>query len=811
MSDPVAPRARVGTYAGLLLVTLSTLVLEIALTRIFSVTMWYHFAFVAISVALFGLTAGALIVHLLPARFPEAEVKRQLWVFALLFAVAVAVCFAAQLMIPFTPRLTIGGVASVVGTCVVIAIPFVFSGVVVCLALTRFPARVNRLYAADLVGAGLGCIALVILFSWFDGPSLIVLVAGVAAAGALAFAADAGNRRGVALASTAVIALGGFVALNTYLHSKGDPLLNIVWVKETRDPDHDYERWNAFSRLTVQGDPEDPATPSLGLTIDSTAGTKLNRYSGDPTESDFLRREVQNLSHYIRPDADVFVIGVGGGSDVLSALEFNQRSVTGLEINGDIIDIAHRRYADFTGHLADHPRVEIVNDEARSFLARTERTYDLIQISLIDTWAATGAGAFALTENSLYTTEAWDLFLERLQRGGLLSVTRFYQTENDGGEAVEPVETYRAVALAAEVLTRRGVEAPREHLAMFRAPTDFGVDLASLVVSRDPLSKADVATLSERAHEFGFSRLLTPAGSADPMLESLTAPGGPGPAVADLAADISPPGDNRPFFFQMADLDTFRHGNILRDDFVTRPVLTLGGLGLVVVGMAALCIAFPLLIARRRPRDDLPALRQWLPFCTYFAGIGLGFLMIEVAQLQRLSIFLGHPIYGLSVVLFAILVFGGIGSLLTERFLRVTRPSSLIAPLAGLMVVVGIVGVATPEVLKAMDAGTTPVRIATAVALLAPLALAMGMPFAVGMRAAAASPGAPTAYLWAINGAMSVCGSVLGLVIALFLGISVAFWSGALAYAMALVSIVAIARRDVPRVQEPEQALTRVG
>lgn len=136
--------------------------------------------------------------------------------------------------------------------------------------------------------------------------------------------------------------LGGFALVNARLASDGDAVLRIMWVKEERDREHDYERWNAFSRLTVEGDAADPATDSLGLTIDSTAGTKLNRYRRNPDESDFLRNEIQNLPHYVRRDADVFVIGVGGGSDVLSALEFDQRSVTGLEINDDIIDIAHR-------------------------------------------------------------------------------------------------------------------------------------------------------------------------------------------------------------------------------------------------------------------------------------------------------------------------------------------------------------------------------------------------------------------------------------------------------------------------------------
>jgi hypothetical protein len=253
------------------------------------------------------------------------------------------------------------------------------------------------------------------------------------------------------------VVLAGFAGINGHRYTDGSPLLKILWAKEARDPDHAYERWNAFSRLTVSGDAADPATNRLGLVIDSTAGTGLFRYSGDPAESDRLRGEIRNLSHYIRRDADVYVVGVGGGVDVLAAIEFDQHSVTGAEINGDIIDITNGVYGDFTGHLDRDPRVDIVNDEARSYLARTDQRFDLIQISLIDTWAASAAGAFALSENSLYTTEAWDLFLDRLRIDGILTVTRYFRTADAEGRLVEPLETYRTIALASEALTRRGV------------------------------------------------------------------------------------------------------------------------------------------------------------------------------------------------------------------------------------------------------------------------------------------------------------------------------------------------------------------
>src|SRR5918997_5314823 len=206
--------------------------------------------------------------------------------------------------------------------------------------------------------------------------------------------------------------------------------------------------------------PEELTVNQLSMVIDSTAGTVLTRYTGDPDETDALRYDVTNLAHYARQDGDVLVVGVGGGRDVLSALEFDQRSVTGVEINGDILDITNGRYGDFTGHLDRHPKVDFVNDEARSYLARTDERFDIIQISLIDTWAATSAGAYALSENSLYTTEAWGEFFDSLDEGGILSVSRWF----DFVGAERPLEMYRTASLASQALVEHGVENPRDHM-----------------------------------------------------------------------------------------------------------------------------------------------------------------------------------------------------------------------------------------------------------------------------------------------------------------------------------------------------------
>jgi hypothetical protein len=806
-SSRAAPelRARGATYAGLFVVTLTTLMYEIVLTRIFSVAMWYHFAFVAISVALFGMTAGALLVHLRPTWFTDDNVKKQMWRFSLLFAVSVAGAFIVQLAIPFVPRMTMAGVSSIALTCVVISVPFVCSGVVVCLALTKFPRKVNRLYAADLVGAGLGCVLLVLAFNWLDGPSLVIGIAALATLGAVLFALDAGLRGGKFLSVAVLLILVAVTAGNSYRHSQGNPFIRILWAKEQQDTLHTYDRWNAFSRITVDGSredvgwpagygmsaemPPDMVVPQMSMLIDGTAGTMITGYDGREETTDFLRYDITNLGYYAIEDTDFrsAVIGVGGGRDVLAGLEFGADEVTGIEINDNILDLVTDELGDFT-NLEEDPRVELVNDEARSWLTRTDEQFDMIQISLIDTWAATSAGAFALSENSLYTVDAWETFFERIDEGGMLSVSRWFTI---GG--AEPFETLRTAALATEVLTRHGVEDPREHVLIYEGPpTQFASSAATIMVSPEGFTEDEIATTEENAERLGFRPILTPTEVADQRFADIVAPGGPDAGLRQFDEDLSPPTDNRPFFFQMASLDTFLSGEGFSNDLVFRPVLVLGSLALAVLVLALICIGGPLTVMGRRVRH-----KGMAPFYVYFAGIGLGFMLIEFSQLQRLNTFLGHPTYALAVVLFSVLLFSGIGSMIVEKIAKPDKPRTLIVPIAVLLTVIVVFGLITNSVTEAVAGGTTPVRIATAVGLLAPLALMMGMPFSIGMGAASRTAGAPTAFLWGINGATSVVASVTGALVAMFFGISTTFMTGFVAYAMAAVALVLIIRRLV--------------
>ena len=801
---PTSPRASASVYAGLFLVTLATIVYEIALTRIFSVTMWYHFAFVAISVAMFGMTVGALIVYLRPAWFGPERVAHALGASALLFGVAIVLSLLTQLAVPFVAGMSLLGMYTVVFTYVVVAVPFVFSGICVTLALTRFPRQLPTLYGVDLLGAAVGCALVIVALDATDGPTTVVATALIACAASAVFltpTARVGLRAG-ALAAVTVLAV--FVAVNSLRIVDQASLLRVEWVKGAREPRPLLEKWNSFSRVTVSGDPTRPTPPQgwglsatyppdrgvhqLWLLIDAGAGTVLTGFDGRLETLEHLRFDVTNAAHWLRRDARVLVVGTGGGRDVLSALAFGQREVVGVEINGAILDIVNAHFGAFTGHLDRDPRVTFVNDEARSYIARQDQRFDILQVSLIDTWAATGAGAFVLSEHALYTTEAWRLFLDRLTPRGLLSVSRYYFDPR-------PDEMYRVTSLAVSALARRGVARPREHLAIVRHAT--GADgrraplgVATLLVSPSPLSSADVDVLERVAQRLQFDVVLSPRHAATAAFEAIASGQDLAAFYARFPVNVAPPTDDSPFFFHTLRLGAIFDGALWRaglggDASNVHAVWVLGVLLLTVVGLTVLCVIVPLALT-----TDRHALAGSTPLFIFFAGIGLGFMLVEVSQMQRLIVFLGHPTYGLSVVLFAMLASSGLGSLVAGRFDGGGVRS--VAPLAALVATLAVFGTATPSVIRAFAAGTTPTRIAVAVALLLPIGFLMGMAFPLGMRAATHRASALTPWLWGINGATSVCASVAAVAISLHWGIAASFWTGVACYAAATAALASL-------------------
>ena len=807
-------RPGLGTYGGLFFTTLAALAYEILLTRIFSVTMWYHFAFVAISVALFGLTVGALIVYLSPTRFPDTQTKERLAQASFLFSVTVVVSFLTQLSVPFQPEWTVLGVYSVAFTYLVISVPFIFAGIAVSLALTRFPTRVSRLYAVDLIGAGLGTITLVwLLDSLKDGSSAVLAVAALAAFGAVLFAYDAGLSRTMAAAAVGMLLLAAMAVGNAVSVQDHHPVLRIRYAKnQVEEAVPLYERWNAFSRVRVEGDPTTPrpafayglspryagdaSVPWLLLDLDGMSATPLTRFDGDRDSLGYLRYDLTNLVHYLRPNANVVVIGSGGGRDVLAALSFDQPSVTAVEMNGAVLEAVNGYFGWFTGHLDRQPSVRFVLDEGRSFLARSDERYDIIHIPLTDAFAAGSTGAFALTENSLYTVEAFQTFLEHLSDRGVLSVTRWYFGFSAGEfESDRPLEAYRLTSLATAALRAAGAERPRDHLLMVRGRGNAVLPaVATLLISREPFSDADIREVQRVADELQFEVVLTPGEvGSDPLFADIAETDDPSHLALGVQADISAPTDDRPFFFQMARIQDLMNPLSLGDfdSALAKPVLVLLSLAVAILILTSLFILLPLSLTTSRA-----SLRGTLPMLAFFSGIGLGFMFVELSQMQRLVIFLGHPTYALSVGLFAILVSSGVGSLATERLANHSVYPRILWPLAALLVVLLAFGLVTPAIIDGLEGATTRIRILAALAILAPMGFFMGMPFPLGMKVASLRPNAPTVFFWGVNGATSVCGSVLAVAIALGWGISASFWLGAASYAIAVAALSVVVLRS---------------
>ncbi|MDP2700501.1 MAG: hypothetical protein Q8P98_00360, partial [Candidatus Rokubacteria bacterium] len=538
-------------------------------------------------------------------------------------------------------------------TYAIIAVPFVFSGVCEALALTKFLRRVGTLYAADLIGAATGCLSVIVTLNVTDGPTAVIVAGSLAGIAAVLFGARAPP---------------GLVR-------EQSPLIRLQWVKGRAEPRPLYEKWNSLSRLTVYGDPTRASAPAswglsaafrpdrggrqLSLFMDASAGTVLTGYDGNPADLEHLKYDVTNLVHYVRREARVLVIGVGGARDFLSAILFGQRSVFGVEINQDIIATVNGRFGGFTGHLDRLPQVRFVNDEARSYIARQQERFDMIQISLIDTWAATAAGAFVLTGNSLYTAEAWKLFLDRLSPNGVLAVSRYHFRSR-------PDETYRLTSLAHTALTQPGVKNPRGHIVIVKQmdPGDrTPVGIATILAGRAPFSDLDIDAIEGVTRRMQFEVVLSPWYSADDTSTTLASAGDPSPFLAGFPVNIAAPTDDSPFFFH-----TLRPRNVFNrassgqefDHINMKAVSVLGALLIVVIVLTGLCIVVPL--AMTTERADL---RGSVPLMVFFAGIGLGFMFVEISQMQRLIVFLGHPTYSLSVILFSLLVSSGVGSYLT--------------------------------------------------------------------------------------------------------------------------------------------------
>jgi uncharacterized membrane protein YciS (DUF1049 family) len=761
--------------AGVFSTALGTLLAELALTRLFSVILFYHFAFMAISVALLGLGAGGLCSYFLAGWLERGGVWPRLAPIAAANAVVTILALAVILRQSIPLLFSAGTIGKLAVAYFAATAPFFLCGMVLAVVLARTARQAGTVYFADLGGASAGCLLLIPLLEWLGAPNTILAAAGLWGLSA-AFWSAAGRRPGwkrwllVPLALAAVIAINARSGLLDVRYAKGRPTGNEV-----------FARWNSFSRVGMHR----THNGEYWIQIDADAATQVADAPADPSPkwTEQLRDYTAGLVYRLRRPDRVLVIGPGGGVDVARALAAGARHVTGVEINPIIVNnIMRGRMRANSFGLYDRPDVDIEIEDGRSFIRRSTAQYDVIQATLVDTWASTSSGAYALTENNLYTVEAFQEYLRHLTQDGMLSVTRW--------EFRRPREALRLVSLGLEALRLEGAHSPGDHFAVI-ADNELGDTgtATTVLIKRTPFTREQAEEVA-RAVATGSkeARLLAAPGLHLPnaFCELLNTPN-PDAFYAGYPFDIRPVTDNRPFFFfNMRTADVVMRAMGINLSLIPKGAMDLKvNLGfalllavLVFSGFAvAAFLVAPAYLIRRLPAGG--GVRRYLFF---FVGIGLAYILAEIAFIQKFVLFLGHPTYALAVAVLALLLSSALGSRYSQQWTEeelASQARNWLTVAAALLIAIGV-GIAplvTPLVWLPLGA-----RMLLAAALLAAPGFLMGTAFPSGLRLLRLSHPAALEWAWAMNAAASVLGSALAIFISIHFGIWQTMAAAALCY-----------------------------
>ncbi len=806
------------TYVGLFLLSAATLTFEINLTRIFSVAQFYHFAFMVVSLALLGFGASGTFLTLFPRRAGRLKSLPYLgWGFAL----AAIGSYALTLYVPFDSfRIARdwrqGAVLAL--HYVALATPFFCSGTAVGLLLAARPEKANHTYAANLTGSAIGCLLAVVVPSLVGAEGAILLSAALSILAALTFQYSVATPASgvqyhvsrftfyvLRFAQAAFVLILILAALwpPSFFEIRLSPYKSLSYAMLYPDAELIFQRWNGFSRVdvvrsqSIRGLPGSGfrcsvlPPPQLGLTVDGDDLSFISHAEPGFTTLAFSDCLLVALPYRLRPDARALVLEPRGGFDVLVALAEGAKTVTAVESNPLIVE-AVRAQREWAAGLYDDLRVTVVAEEGRAYARRARERYDVVMLSLTAPQRTVTSGAYSLAEDYCHTVEAFADYLARLDEGGLLVVTRWLQ--------VPPSEAIRAFALSVEAVERSGGD-PETSIVALRSYRQM-----LILVRRGPFAVEELEAVRAFAAPRAFDLVYLPGIRPDEAnrYNVLPEPDYYRACIGLLEAedrdawyraypfDVEPLQDDRPFFGHF-----FKWGQapevLAMAGHTWQPF---GGAGyfvlLALLALALLAAGALILLplaARRRVKREGP-LGATLG---YFALLGMGYLCVEIPLLQQFILFLGYPAYAMATVLFALLLFSGLGSLLSRR-----APLRLVLIL--LPALVGGYALGLPALFEATLAAPMGGRLVIAVAALAPLGLLMGMPFPKGLALLERRTPAIVAWAWGVNGAISVVASILAALLALSFGFSAVLAVGAVCYVGAWITAVST---RVPRSPSP--------
>ncbi len=791
-------------YSGILTVSVATLVLEVSLTRLFSVSGWHHLAFMVVSISLFGLAASGTFLSAFREKL-SANTDSLLFVFSSFFSVSCVVGFAVANAVPFDPfKLSWDPtqILYIVIYYICLGAPFFFSGLCVAVVLSRMIENASRFYFFNLLGSGLGSVIALRVFGPFSGSEVIVFTGFIGAISTTLFSLNT-RRRLPLIGAAASVGLMALLLLNAehVTPLSISPYKGLQAALRYPNSELILTRWNEFSRVDVvksgyvrfapglSYEYRNEIPPQLGIMIDADSLTAITEYGDGFTQLQFTNFLPMAFAYRLRPNASTLILGAGGGLGVLTALHQNASSIVATETNPLVVDLVRNEFGDLSGQIYDDPRVRVYVSDARSFVRRSKEKYDIIELTLTDNVGASSTGIYALAENYLYTKESFEDLLAVLTPGGVLSVTRWLLPP--------PREVPRLVSVAVSALKSQGVSDPNREIAVFRS---WGT--ITLLVKKGGFSAQDTSRLVSFCDEMRFDVVYFPGVSESQVNRFNKFPEPYYYEVIsallsdrtedfenDYLFDLTPVSDDRPFFFHFFKWDkiipTYESMGKKWQPFVEGGYLA----PMVLVQAVALTLVFVLLPARRF-EDRGSTYGRW-GVLSYFLLLGFGYMFVEITLIQRFTLLLGPPVYAFSLVLAALLTSSGLGSLFSER-LRISSAIHVCVFIAA-MLAFYVAGLHVfLDLLLHLDFGA---RVAASLVALCPLGFFMGAPFPLGARLVEKRNPGIMAWAWAVNGSSSVLGSVLSMIIAVSWGFTSVLLLSTLTYLAAAAVMLGLGLR----------------
>ncbi len=792
------------------LLSACVLAYEVLLTRLFSIVLWHHFAYMIISAAMLGYGASGTALTLLKETLPKEKLAPHFGAVYVMAATALAflmpVSFLLAQQVPFNPLELLWDPTQpfkLLGVYLLMMLPFFCGGLGIGLVFAHSGKQSSRIYACDIFGAGAGSLGVIgVLFFVPPHKVLAALTALALLAAAIAVVELKVRPRWlmelfVGLAVLAAVTLPAMpvqpsaykdlsqamnIAGARVIEQRSSPLGQITVVENSRVP------LREAPGMSLNATSEPP--PQLAVYVDGNGPSALAKFDVNLDPLAYLGQLTSALPYHVAASRQqgsphVLVLGAGAGSDVLQALYYGSTAIDAVELDRNVTGLVSQRFNDYAGNLYARPGVHVYAAEARGFVNSSRERYDLIQVALLDSFGTASAGLYGLSENYLYTVEALQAYLGRLAPGGMLAITRWL--------ALPPRDTLKLFATAVAALEQGGVPDPSSRLAMIR-----GWKTVTLLVKNSAFTASEIAAIKEFCHTRSFDLAYYPGMKVDEanrynllaqpyFFEGAVALLGPQRQdfIEQYKFYIEPATDDRPYFFR------FFKWNAAAELFALReqggmPLLD-WGYPLLVATLGQAIVASMLLIlaplAMLRCRRSLPG----APVALYFLAIGFAFMFMEIAFIQKFVLFLSHPLYAVAVVLCAFLLFAAAGSWLAGQSQqgRWQAANKVALAVAAMGILALLYLAALPGLFEALIHLPDAAKIFISVALIAPLAMCMGVPFPTGLMRLASTGEEAIPWAWAINGCASVVGAVLATLLAIHLGFAAVILLAVLIYAAA--------------------------